>query len=219
MKIKHFCFDLDGTLVDSSETIYKSTITTLQRMNIKFGFNKDDLDKRIGKHFVDIFNEVGVNVPDFEHFIKIYKSIYFDFIDNSALYKNVSETLEQLKNSDLKISLLTTKAQDQADLLIDHFNLRNYFSLVMGRINEIPHKPAPEPLLLICKKLEVFPGETIMIGDTELDIQCGKNAGTKTCAVSYGYRTTEQLEADNPDYLINSILEIPGLVLEEHSRK
>lgn len=219
MKIKHLCFDLDGTLVDSSETIYKSTITTLQRMDIKFGFSKDDLDKRIGKHFVDIFNEFGVKVPDFEHFIKIYKSIYFDFIDNSVLYKNVSETLEQLKNSDLKISLLTTKAQDQADLLVDHFNLRTYFNLVMGRINEIPHKPAPEPLLLICKKLEVFPGETIMIGDTELDIQCGKNAGTKTCAVSYGYRTIEQLEADTPDHLINSILEIPGLVLEEHSRK
>lgn len=219
MNIKHLCFDLDGTLVDSSETIYKSTITTLQRMDIKFGFSKNDLDKRIGKHFVDIFNEFDVKVPDFEHFIKIYKSIYFDFIDNSVLYPNVSEILEQLKNSDLKISLLTTKAQDQADLIINHFNLRPYFNLVMGRINEIPHKPAPEPLLLICKSLGILPGETIMIGDTELDIQCGKNAGTKTCAVSYGYRTIEQLEEDKPDYLINSIWEIPGLVLAENSRK
>lgn len=219
MNIKHLCFDLDGTLVDSSETIYKSTITTLQRMDIKFGFSKNDLDKRIGKHFVDIFNEFDVLVPDFEHFIKIYKSIYFDFIDSSVLYPNVSEILEQLKNSDLKISLLTTKAQDQADLIINHFNLRPYFNIVMGRINEIPHKPAPEPLLLICTSLGILPGETIMIGDTELDIQCGKNAGTKTCAVSYGYRTIEQLEADKPDYLINSIMEIPELVLAENSRK
>lgn len=216
MNIKHICFDLDGTLVDSSQTIYKSTVESLNRLNIKFSFSKIDLDKRIGKHFVDIFNEFDVLVPDFEFFISDYKSIYFDFIEDSILYDGVRETLAILKEKKVKVSLLTTKAQDQADLLIDHFNLRPYFDLVMGRINEIPHKPAPEPLLLICKKLDVLPRETIMTGDTELDIQCGKNAGTKTCAVSYGYRTIEQLEADKPDYLINSISEIPGLVSDEN---
>lgn len=212
MKLKHLCFDLDGTLVDSSETIYKSTVAALEKLNIKFDFTKEDLDKRIGQHFVDIFNEFNVQVTDFEYFIKIYKSLYFDFIDDSILYPGVLETMEHLKKNDYKISLLTTKAQDQADLIIDHFSLRPYFDFVMGRVNEIPHKPAPEPLLMICEELKVLPIETIMVGDTELDIQCGKNAGTRTCGVSYGYRTIMQLEENDPDFIIDSIIELKEMI-------
>lgn len=212
MKLKHFCFDLDGTLVDSSETIFKSTTATLEQLGISYNFSKNDLDKRIGQHFVDIFNEFNVQVTDFEYFIKIYKSLYFDYIDDSVLYPAVSETMEHLKKNDYSISLLTTKAQDQADLIIDHFSLHPYFDFVMGRVNEIPHKPAPEPLLMICGKLKVLPIETIMIGDTELDIQCGKNAGTRTCGVSYGYRTIKQLEENDPDFIIHSIIELKEMI-------
>lgn len=212
MKVKHLCFDLDGTLVDSSETIFKSTIATLEQLGISYNFRKDDLDKRIGQHFVDIFNEFNVQVTDFEEFIKLYKSLYFDFIDDSILYPGVFETIKHIKKNDFKISLLTTKAQDQADLIIDYFSLRPYFNFVMGRVNSIPHKPAPEPLLMICEKLKVLPGETIMIGDTELDIQCGKNAGTRTCGVSYGYRTMKQLEENDPDFIIDSIIELKEMI-------
>jgi HAD superfamily hydrolase (TIGR01549 family) len=208
LKIRHLCFDLDGTLVDSSETIFKSTIATLEHLGISYNFGKNDLDKRIGQHFVDIFNEFNVQVDDFEGFIKIYKSIYFDYIDDSILYPKVFEAIKNLKHNGLKVSLLTTKAQDQADLLIDHFNFRPYFDLVMGRIDSIPHKPAPEPLLIICDRLSVNPSETMMVGDTELDIQCGKNAGAITCAVSYGYRTKIQLEENDPDFIIDSIIEL-----------
>lgn len=215
MKVKHLCFDLDGTLVDSSETIFKSTIATLEKLGISYNFRKDDLDKKIGQHFVDIFNEFNVQVTDFEEFIKLYKSLYFDYINDSILYPGVFETIEHLKKNGNKISLLTTKAQDQADLIIDHFSLRPYFDFVMGRVNGIPHKPSPEPLLMICEKLKVLPGESIMIGDTELDIQCGKNAGTTTCGVSYGYRTIRQLEENNPDFIIHSITELKELISNE----
>lgn len=208
MNIKHLCFDLDGTLVDSSLTIYKSTIATLDQLNIIYSFRKEDLDLRIGKHFVDIFNEFGVDVKDFNGFIKIYKSVYFDFINDSVLYPGVFETIVSLKEKGFRISLLTTKAQDQADLIIDHFGLRPYFDFVMGRVDSIPHKPSPEPLLMICENLNIPVSDSMMIGDTELDIMCGKNAGSKTCAVSYGYRTIEQLEENQPDFIIDSISDL-----------
>lgn len=209
MNFKHICFDLDGTLVESSKTIFQSTIATLNKLNIPYSFNKNDLDKMIGKHFVDIFNEFGVDVTDFELFINFYKSVYFDYIEGSILYAGVHQTLVSLKNSGIKISLLTTKAQDQADRIIDHFELRPYFSFVMGRTNDIPHKPSPEPLWIICDKLNENPADTLMVGDTEIDILCGKNAGAKSCAVSYGYRTEENLIEYKPDYIIN---ELSGLI-------
>ena len=75
----------------------------------------------------------------------------------------------------------------------------------MGRRDGIAHKPAPEPLQMICKELNVDVKNTVMIGDTELDIQCGKNAGSFTCGVSYGYRTKELLEIEKPDFIVESI--------------
>jgi phosphoglycolate phosphatase len=203
--IKHVCFDLDGTLMDSYMTIYKATIKTLEVLRIPGTFSNEDFYNRIGHHFLDIFHDLKIPVPDIEHFINVYKSFYFDFIDDSELYPGVTEVLEYLKNNDIHVSLLTTKGQDQADKIIDHFNLSKYFSYIMGRRIGVPVKPSPQPLLMICRDLNVLPSKSIITGDTELDIRCGISAKVKTCGVTYGYRTKEVLEKENPDYIIDKI--------------
>jgi HAD superfamily hydrolase (TIGR01549 family) len=206
--INHFCFDLDGTLVDSNKTIYEATSATLKTLNIKFDVDEKDYVHLIGKHFVDIFKALNISIPDFDLFINIYKKKYFDFMIYSSLYNGVETTLAELKNRGIKISLLTTKLQEQADKIIEHFNLSKYFDLVMGRREGIAHKPAAEPLLIICKELNIDVKSTLMIGDTELDIQCGKNAGANTCAVLYGYRKKELLEIEQPDFMVSEINEL-----------
>jgi HAD superfamily hydrolase (TIGR01549 family) len=133
-------------------------------------------------------------------------------MEHSKVYERVEETLAALKDRDVKISLLTTKIQDQADRIIDHFNLRKYFDLVMGRRDGIAHKPSPEPLLKICNDLNVAVKNTLMVGDTELDIQCGINAGSFTCGVLYGYRTKELLAVENSDFIVESIKDILEIV-------
>lgn len=202
--IKHICFDLDGTLMNSYNTIYLATLNTLEVLKIPGLIEEPEFYKRIGHHFFDIFKELNIDIPDIEHFINIYKSNYFNFIDESTIYPGVTELLEEFKTKDYKISLLTTKAQDQADKILKHFQLDKYFSYIMGRRIGFPVKPSPEPLLMICKEVNVSPAETLMIGDTELDINCGKDAGAKTCAVSFGYRTREILESAFPDFIIDS---------------
>jgi HAD superfamily hydrolase (TIGR01549 family) len=203
--IKHCCFDLDGTLVDSNKTIYNSTAYALGKLGIDFNVTEDLFALKIGQHFVDIFSAFNIDVPDFESFISIYKINYFEQMEFSKVYDGVELALAALKSRDVKVSLLTTKIQDQADRIIDHFNLRNYFDLVMGRRDGIAHKPSPEPLLKICTDLVVDVKNTLMVGDTELDIQCGINAGSYTCGVLYGYRTKELLEIENPDFTVNGI--------------
>lgn len=207
-EIKHFCFDLDGTLVSSAKTIYKTTTKTLDDLGIYYSLPEEKFNQMIGQHFKDIFEYFGVAVSNFEHFIKIYKSNYFNFINDSELFEGTRETLEKLKSLEIKISLLTTKAQDQADKIIAHFNLENYFDIIMGRRDGIPHKPSPEPLMMICNELNISTAKTVMVGDTELDILCGKNAGAKTCAATYGYRNADLLNSHYPDYVIDSISEI-----------
>ncbi len=213
MKIRHICFDLDGTLVQSEKTIYKATLKTLEQLNINSEFDEEKFNDMIGMHFIDMFSELNIDVPDFEEFINIYKNLYFDFIDESKLYPGVENTLSFLKNGkDLKISLLTTKGQDQAEKIIDHFGFSKYFDFVMGRREGISHKPSAEPLLFICNELEVDTKDTMIVGDTELDILCGKNAGAITCGVTYGYRTEESLKENDPDYLVNDFGEIKSLM-------
>ncbi len=206
--IKHVCFDLDGTLINSYETIYKATLKALEELKINSKIEEKEFHKRIGWHFVDIFEDLNIPVADFELFIGIYKDHYFDFINESEIYPGVLELLKKLKNENIKVSLLTTKGQGQADKIIDHFELREYFDLVMGRRNGVAHKPSPEPLQLICSELNIKTTDSMMVGDTELDIKCGKNASSKTCAVTYGYRTKEMLLKENPDFIVDSLNEI-----------
>lgn len=206
--IKHFCFDLDGTLMDSSETIYKATVFALEKLGLGTELDKNIFNSKIGQHFLDIFKAMKIDVPDFQEFIQIYKSKYFDFIDDSILYPDVEETLASISSAGIKISLLTTKMQDQADKILQYFELGKHFDLIMGRRDGVEHKPSPEPLIIICNELKVKVEETLMIGDTEMDIRCGKNAKAKTCAVKYGYRNYQQLLDEKPDLIIESISEL-----------
>ncbi len=212
MKIDLVVFDLDGTLVSSHETIYKATHHALREVKINTVMPEDKFYNMIGLHFEDIFREFGFAVPDFEQFINIYKSIYFNYIDSSVIYSGVEESIAKLKDQKIKISLLTTKGQDQAELILQHFSLFDKFDYVMGRRPGIAHKPSPEPLQKICADLDINILNTLIVGDSEMDIQCGKSAGSKTCAVTYGYRTKSELQKSSPDFLIDKILDVEYIV-------
>lgn len=215
-KIKHVCFDLDGTLVDSFQTIFKATEKTLRYLKIDNPLIEAEFSKRIGHHFTDIFSDLKIPLNDFEEFINLYKKYYFDFMDRSHLYPFTEEILSYLNNEGIKISLLTTKAQDQAEKILAHFKLIDYFSFVMGRRENVKIKPDAEPLLIICKELNSSIEESLIIGDTELDINCGKNAGVKTCAASYGYRDKRELKNLNPDYIIENLSEIKSFIMKQY---
>ncbi|MFA5803036.1 MAG: HAD-IA family hydrolase [Melioribacteraceae bacterium] len=212
MNINLVVFDLDGTLVSSHETIYKATLHALKEINIYPNMPGEDFYKTIGKHFEDIFAQFGFSVPDFEKFINIYKSIYFDYINLSVVYPGVSEIINKLHGKNIKTALLTTKGQDHAEIILKHFNLSDQIDYVMGRRAGIAHKPSPEPLNKICNELNSETAATLMIGDSEIDIQCGKNAGTQTCAVTYGYRSAEELKKEKPDFMIDNILDVDYIV-------
>jgi HAD superfamily hydrolase (TIGR01509 family) len=210
--IKCIVFDLDGTLVKSHKTIYKTTIKTLEKLNLSTALDEVKFYGLLGHHFADIFSECKIEVPDVDYFIDIYKEMYFDFIDDSKMYDNAFLLFDELKLRGVKLGLLTTKGQGQAEKISDHFQFNKYLDVIEGRKKGIAIKPAPDQLLKICKELKIDPKNTLMVGDTELDIQCGKSAGAKTCAVSFGYREVEDLKNLNPDYLIDDLKEILTII-------
>ena len=217
MPVKLIAFDLDGTLVSSHETIYETTIHTLKLFNVDKEIPVDKFNDLIGLHFADMLPALGVYLDDYEEFINVYKKQYFDFMQSSYVYPGTIETFEELKKMGIKISLLTTKAQDQSERVLNYFNLTQYFDYIMGRRLGMAHKPSPDPLLIICKELGVDPSEALMVGDSELDVQCGKSAGAKTAAVTFGYRKREMLELEEPDFIIDNLISLKYIVSDSNA--
>lgn len=213
-KFSLIVFDLDGTLVDSSNNIHTAATKTFEKLGMKVDFPKAELDKRIGAHFQDIFNDLNIIVDDIESYIEIYKEFYFQFIGLSVLYPGVVQFLSLLKRNGVATAILTTKAQGQVKKIVKHFNLDPYFDIVSGRKPGVELKPHPQPLQIIMNEAGLSPSQTLMVGDSEFDIGCGKNAGVKTVAATYGYRNIDDLKKLNPDYLISDIGELKSIVFE-----
>lgn len=207
-------FDMDGTLFDSADTIYHAAIKTFDALGMKnVNFPRDRFETQIGAHFADIFHDFGIVVPDIEHYIDIYKGIYFDFIDDTKFYPGIPELLDSLKDSGVKLGLLTTKNQHQTERIADHFNLHQWFEVLMGRKPGIKIKPDPEPLEIIISHFGADKTGTVMIGDTEFDIGCGQNAGVDTIALGFGYRDKQSLLDLKPTYYANTVEELAKIVL------
>lgn len=206
-------FDLDGTLIRSHENIYHATVEALSEINIEVSFTLDEFVPTLGLHFKDIFDQLGLVVDDIDGFFPIYKKKYMELINYSSPYPNAISILEDLNEAGIRTALLTTKIQDQADKIIDHFEMRSLFDNVTGRRLDKKHKPDPEQLLDICTELSIQPEQTMMIGDTELDIQCGKNARAVTAGVTFGYRTKQQVIDESPDFLIDDLTDLRSILL------
>ena len=97
MKIKLAVFDFDGTLVSSHKTIYEAMIRALKELNIDAAIPEKEFYNLIGLHFEDLFKKFGFSVPDFNQFISLYTSIYFDYADLSFIYQGAAETIDFLK--------------------------------------------------------------------------------------------------------------------------
>ncbi len=207
-------FDMDGTLFDSADTIYNAAIETFEKLGMKdVNFPRDKFELKIGAHFGDIFREFGIDVPDVEHYINVYKEIYFDHINDTKFYPGIPELLTQLKSSGVKLALLTTKNQYQTERIADHFGLHDWFEYLMGRKPGIKIKPDPEPLEIIMGHIGCPKEKTVMIGDSEFDIGCGTNAGVDTIAVGYGYRDHQFLLKEKPVFFVATVPELEKLLI------
>ena len=86
-----------------------------------------------------------------------------------------------------------------------------YVSYVLGADNVTHAKPHPEPVLKTMAEMGFGAGETLVVGDMPVDILMGKGAGARTCAVTYGNATREELEAAGADVIIDSLNSFPAV--------
>ncbi len=195
-----YLFDVDGTLVDSACDIC-GAIQEVLGANQRGDISDALLRRYIGRHLLDLFQDLfpGHNAQQIEEMIVHYRKAYP--ARNHAMtqcYAGVPEMLASLRG---RKSTATTKGTPMTRLMLEKFALLPYFDHVQGT-DGFAAKPAPD---VIFASLDVFgaePRDCLLVGDAPADMEAGRRAGVKTCAVLYGYGAREELLRWEPDYAI-----------------
>jgi 2-phosphoglycolate phosphatase len=201
-----YLFDLDGTLLDSAEDIcgaIQEVLATTECRPVSFEYLKGF----IGLHLIDLFEDV---LPEYsreqvDELIQQYRVIYH--ARNNAMtsmYPGVVETLAALGG---RKSVATTKGTPYSRVVLDQFGLLRYFDHVQGT-DGFPSKPAPDVILHALAALGGKAEESLMVGDSAADMEAGRRAGVKICAVRYGYGKLEDLARFEPDFWVDDLREL-----------
>ena len=201
-----YLFDVDGTLVDSACDICGAIQEVLS------GTDRDDvpdtfLRRYIGLHLLELFRDLfpAYSAEQIDDLIVQYRRIY-PARDHAMTrpYPGVAEMLAALPG---RKSTATTKGTPTTRTVLDKFGLLPYFDHVQGT-DGFPAKPAPDVILASLAIFGAAAGECLLVGDSPADMEAGKRAGVKTCAVLYGYGQKEALLGCRPDYVIESPAEL-----------
>jgi phosphoglycolate phosphatase len=186
-------FDLDGTLIDSTEAILESFHHSLKTHGSQASVGDTMITSQIGHTLETMFAGVGVEAGQIDEHVATYKLYYREIsCQKTVLLPNASEAVHEASTF-ARLGIVTTKTGLYSRELMEHFSLMEYFEVLIGREHVTNPKPHPDPIF---KALEQMGGESSsvwMIGDTRIDIESSKRAGIECVAVTSGYDNIEQL--------------------------
>jgi phosphoglycolate phosphatase len=214
--LKLLVFDWDGTLMDSQARILNCMRAAIREMGAATRSDEEILNI-IGLGLAEAIqtlypeqNRAFVNViaeSYREHFLELDQT-------PSALFDKVREVLQGLRESGYLLAVATGKARQGLEKGFETTQLQELFHSSRCA-DETTSKPHPHMLQEIITDLGMSPAETLMIGDTEYDMQMSNHAGTHALAVSYGVHALPRLMRHNPLGYIDAIAELPQW-LEDH---
>lgn len=186
-------FDLDGTLIDSTEAILESFHNSFDVYKSKQP--SDEAIKALIGHPLDVmYRELGVAEEKVWEYVNTYKEHYRVIsTQKTILLENAFEAVT-LASEIAEIGIVTTKTGKYSQVLMKHFGLMDKFKVLIGRENVINPKPDAEPILKALEHFDAVNKDVWMIGDTQMDLLSAKNAGVNALAVLCGYGTKSNLE-------------------------
>ncbi|MGH9558221.1 MAG: HAD family hydrolase [Bryobacteraceae bacterium] len=199
-----YLFDVDGTLFDSACDIcgaIQDVLAARGRRDVT-----DVLLRRyIGRHLLDLFLDLGFPPESIDQMIDDYRNIYRERRHAStAVIPGVPEMLAKLGG---RKSTATTKGSASTRALLDQFGLLPHFDHIQGT-DGFPAKPEPDVLMRSLEVFDVRPEDCLLIGDAPSDMEAGRRAGMRVCAVRYGYGDPRDLAKWNPDFWIDDPREL-----------
>jgi phosphoglycolate phosphatase len=186
-------FDLDGTLIDSTEAILECFHKAFDFYN--YPHPSDAEIKALIGHPLDVmFARLGVQEDRVWDFVTVYKENYREISTlKTKLLPHAKEAVE-LAATFAELGIVTTKTGKYSEILMEHFGLMQHFKVLIGREHVEHPKPHAEPILKALEAFSEFSKKDVwMIGDTELDLISADAAGVNSIGVLSGYGTKEKL--------------------------
>ena len=203
-------FDLDGTLVDSRGDIVAACLHTLATHGRR-PRSAEEIASFVGdgaRLLVSRAAGLEPTAPELDPLLETYLAYYAAHShDETVLMPGALEALDAV--SDLPLALCTFKPRASTEPLLAHLGLRGRFSAVIAGEDVTAHKPNPDPLIEIARRLELPCSQLVMVGDGPQDIECGRRAGARTVGVPGPFLARERLVSAAPDVLLDHIGQLP----------
>lgn len=211
---KIILFDLDGTLIDSTDAIVSTFHHTFEKLDYDFKGTDEDIKSLIGYPLDIMYQELGIEQEIVWDYVEAYKERY------KVISKQQTELLEfakeaiQLANTFARLSIVTTKTGIYSEQLLEHMDVMQYFEHVTGREHVEHPKPHPEPIHRTLDLMKIEQTSDIwMIGDTELDLIAANSAGINSVGVLCGYGKEDTLK-EYTSFIAKNPLEAVKLIKE-----
>jgi phosphoglycolate phosphatase len=211
MKYKLLVFDWDGTLMDSVARIVDCVRAAVKDLGLQTP-NDEEIRNIIGLGLREAVESLFPGADDDLHhgIVSRYRVHYLS--ENrtpSRLFEGAREVIQTLAEQDYLLAVATGKGRRGLNMVLEETGLKEYFHATRCA-DEAFSKPHPAMLEQILDELGVFPGEALMIGDTEYDLQMAANAGVASLGVTYGVHEPERLARHAPLGCLDRVTEIPG---------
>lgn len=125
-----------------------------------------------------------------------------------VLFPGISEMLNELQSKNKDMYVASSKHSTALLRNLKSLGINHYFKSVIGSDKVTHFKPNPESLLMLIEEFNLNVNKCVMVGDAIFDLQMGKNAGVRTCGVSWGSHKSDELLKENPDFLIESPVDL-----------
>ena len=188
-------FDLDGTLTDSGEGIIKCARLALSHFDIPQPTD-DQMRVFVGPPLRDTFVAFGVPAHDVEEAVRIYRSRYTTIGKYENIpYEGIPHLLERLRAEGYRLFVATSKPEDMAVDILNHFDMAKYFDLICGAVRSADRDTKEKVIAYLLEQAKggEHPPHIIMVGDTHFDVLGATAHGIPTVGVTWGYGRAEDM--------------------------
>ena len=210
MDIRNIIFDLDGTLIDSSDGVVEAVNYSLREMG------EEEQPAELIKTFIGYplsqMYQTITDAPVRELYGHFQKKAAETVVASTTILPNVEATLADLRNEGYRLSIASTKIKRHIDGIVEKFGWQDMIAAYSGGDEVTAVKPDPEIFHLTLSRIGGAPENTIVVGDTINDILAAKAVPMPVVAVDSPYGGRQRLLDAGPDYFIGSIADLPGLL-------
>lgn len=198
-------FDVDGTLLNTTEFIYQGFEHTLAAHGHP-PRERTGYARVMGKPLDLCYEELAPGC-DAALMCETHRTWQAGNLHLSVAYQDTTEVLHRLQQAGLRLVAITSRSRRTSVQTIEQAGLAPYLDLILSAEDTTRIKPDPEPLLRALEHLGVPPAAAVMVGDTDADILAGRAAGVRTIGVTYGFHGPD-VAATGPDATVDSLTEI-----------